>query len=74
LGLENLRYNKEELLHHASELGERLSALEVVGKSKMHKDFVVQMQRQEKAQDKQKDKETIVKPKQSKDHEPDREL
>lgn len=40
--------DKTELLHHASELGERQSALELIGKGKLQNAFVARAQRQEK--------------------------
>lgn len=60
--------NKDELLHHASELGERQSALEAVSrdKTKSHREIVTQMQREEREQ------QTTIKT--SRDYEPDKEL
>lgn len=58
--------DKETLLHHASALGERPSALELVGQSKRHKNTVIRMQRQ------REEKQTQTPLKQRKDHEPDK--
>ncbi len=60
--------DKEALLHHASELGERQSALELVRKNKLHKDFVEQMQRSAKEPDKPKAKESKTNIKQHHDY------
>lgn len=43
--------DKDELLHHASELGERLSATELLNKKMKHQDYVEQSQRLPKPQD-----------------------
>ena len=43
--------DKEELLHHASELGDRLSASELVDGRIRHQDYVEQLQRQPKTQE-----------------------
>lgn len=56
--------DKETLLEHASELGIRQSAIELVGKDKSHIDAVMQLQRQEK--------ELEINHQQSKDYELDR--
>lgn len=64
---------KEELLQHASELGERKSALELLGKGKLHKEFVAQMQRQEKANhEKGKDQDKSTRNQKQIDHGTDR--
>lgn len=42
--------DKEHLLNHASELGDRTSALELTGRSKVHRDFTMQLQRQKETE------------------------
>lgn len=64
--------DKEELLQHASELGERLSAMELVEKSEnLHKDALLHQQHEEMTQEELVTETTIT---QNKDHEPDKEL
>lgn len=52
--------DKEALLSHASELGERQSAFEVVARKKTQKDFVMQKER-EKDAIRSKEKKSIIK-------------
>ncbi len=61
--------NKTELLHHAAELGERQSALELTGKTKSHKEFVQQLQRSEKTSSKEKTSQNKQKDQTEKDYE-----
>lgn len=64
--------DKDELLHHASEMGERQSALELVGSGKLHKEFVEQQQRQKPSPETPREKEITTTIKPSKDDGPDR--
>lgn len=61
--------DKEALLQYAKEMGERQSALELVGNHKTQKDFILQMQRENKNLDIAKENKTITK--QREEHEPD---
>ncbi|MBE7172365.1 MAG: relaxase domain-containing protein [Williamsia sp.] len=63
--------DKESLLHHAQELGQRTSALELVGKSRMHLDFVMQMQRENQYPKKTTEKNLTSKSKQREEYDPD---
>lgn len=47
---------KTELLEHASEMGDRQSALELMGKGKLQKEFTAQAQRQEKSRERKNEK------------------
>lgn len=50
--------SKAELLEHASELGDRTSALELTGRDRLHRDFTMQLQREkEKEHELTKDKD-----------------
>ncbi|MBN8698720.1 MAG: relaxase domain-containing protein [Chitinophagales bacterium] len=63
--------DKEALLQYAKEMGERQSALELVGNHKTHKDFILQMQRENKNAEINKENKTINKTKQREEYEPD---
>jgi conjugative relaxase-like TrwC/TraI family protein len=64
--------DKADLLRYASELGERLSALELIDKNKTHKNIVAQRQRINNATIKSKEKELSPQIKQRDDYEPER--
>lgn len=59
---------KEELLRHASELGERQSAIELIKNRNLHKEAVAHKQRQEPRLEKRNEPERNINPK-YKDHE-----
>ncbi len=63
--------DKEALLQHAKELRERQSALELVGTTERHKDYVIQQQRSEKAPAKTIANKNKIKTKFMEDYEPE---
>lgn len=63
--------NKEELLHHASEMGFRLSAMELESRYSNHIDYVHQHQREEKSKTKTDKPKPPVKSKFMEAHEPE---